>query len=84
MRTQLILAVAVYTLREELRRRLTSQMPVTTKSMDYRKRAAALAALADAEADPQGRVKLVTEALNWVLLAENDEIIAEAERNPEE
>jgi hypothetical protein len=83
MGTQPTPASIVYSLQRKLRQRLGGTMPVTKQSMGYRKRASELADLADKEASPSDRMKLVTEALNWIALAENDEIIAEAERNPE-
>jgi predicted metal-dependent hydrolase len=83
MALQPIAAQTVYFLHRELRRRLTNKMPVTKQSMGYRKRASELAQMADKEASYSDRTKLVMEALNWISLAENEEIIAEAERGVE-
>jgi hypothetical protein len=80
---QLTLAVNVYNLRAMLRRRLISKMPLTKQSMGYRKRASELARLADGEGRLPDRMKLVMEALNWISLAENEEMIAEPERDVE-
>jgi hypothetical protein len=81
--TQPIHAVTVYFLQPELRNRSISKMPVTEQSKGYRKRASELARLADREVRHSDRMKLVTEALHWISLAENEEIIADAEHGPE-
>jgi hypothetical protein len=72
MQSEPILATVVYFLQGKLRQGLVGKMPVTKQSVGYRKRASDLARLADAEANPPDRMKLVSEALNWITLAENE------------
>lgn len=48
----------------------------TDQSWSYRKRAANLARAADASPDVQEQVELVTQALRWIQLAENEEFLA--------
>lgn len=63
-------------LNNALQRRTMAGVKMTVQSRIYRRRASDLARLADAEIDPQKMMPLVHQALQWVNLAENEEILA--------
>lgn len=46
-------------------------------AMDYRLRASALARQADRSSDESERLRIIQEALAWIQLAENDELISQ-------
>ena len=51
-------------------------MPMTIKSASYRQRAAAIGDAAEAELDHAKLLELIQEAVHWIQLAENEEMLA--------
>ncbi len=77
-------ATILTALRLSLRQKLNAQgMLTTAKSLQYRKRAAELAQKADKAAEAE-QADLLQQALSWIQLAENEEMIAEAEKSVNE
>jgi hypothetical protein len=55
---------------------MTAQHTPTPQSWTYRKRAAELAREADMQNDVAEQIELVKRALNWIMLAKNEEFLA--------
>jgi bacterioferritin (cytochrome b1) len=65
-------------LRSSLRGKMDALHKLTAQSTKYRKHAAALAREADAMSDLEEQIELMRRALQWIALAENEELIAES------
>lgn len=66
------------------RRRMPDHMKATQQSLVYRRKAAELARLVEAELDEDEMLSLLHQALGWIQPAENEELLGEDGRSGEE
>lgn len=71
------LARATKLLRAALGGKMDIQHQLTEQSIRYRQRASDLARRSDTMADPSEQLDLIQQALRWITMAENDEMLGQ-------
>jgi hypothetical protein len=68
-------------MRTSLRGKLSESMKTTPQSIIYRRKAAELGRMAEAEPEEEKMLPLLAQALSWIQLAENEELLGSEQIN---